>query len=208
MPFPTRCGIISRMDDTVLRAMQKWPNVPSVYGWLALDRRGNWLIKSKTGQFERVSNRAMTDFIGRNYANDEQGRWFLQNGPQRVFVTLDYTPWIYRLDDSGRQLVTHTDAIPKDLRALFLDDSGGVLIETDLGIGVVLDRDLPAVLEQLQGTGNEDAEALIDKVSAGNNCRARLFGQAVPFAPVRANEVPARFRFNPRPAPPPGQPDC
>ena len=26
-------------------AMAKWPNVPAVYGWLSLDRRGNWLIR-------------------------------------------------------------------------------------------------------------------------------------------------------------------
>ncbi|HET8728586.1 MAG TPA: DUF2946 family protein, partial [Alphaproteobacteria bacterium] len=32
------------MDESVLRAMTKWPNVPAVYGWLQLDQRGNWLI--------------------------------------------------------------------------------------------------------------------------------------------------------------------
>ena len=33
------------MDDIVKQAMAKWPNVPHVYGWLALDRRGVWRIK-------------------------------------------------------------------------------------------------------------------------------------------------------------------
>ena len=33
------------MDEIVLRSMLKWPNVPSVYGWLRLDRRGQWLIR-------------------------------------------------------------------------------------------------------------------------------------------------------------------
>ena len=34
------------MDEIVARAMQKWPNVPDVYGWLRLDRRGTWWLKS------------------------------------------------------------------------------------------------------------------------------------------------------------------
>ncbi|TMH99667.1 MAG: DUF2946 family protein, partial [Betaproteobacteria bacterium] len=29
------------MDELVARSLAKWPNVPAVYGWLALDRRGN-----------------------------------------------------------------------------------------------------------------------------------------------------------------------
>ena len=69
------------MDDLVLRGMAKWPNVPAVYGWLSLDRRGQWLIKG-----ERISNPIVTAFIGRNYERDERGCWFFQNGPQRVFV--------------------------------------------------------------------------------------------------------------------------
>src|ERR1051326_6893112 len=28
------------MDEIVARSLAKWPNVPAVYGWLALDRRG------------------------------------------------------------------------------------------------------------------------------------------------------------------------
>src|SRR5471030_2084273 len=80
------------MDDIVIRAMAKWPNVPSVYGWLALDRRGRWLIKG-----ERISNPIVADFIGRNYERDDRGRWFFQNGPQRVFISLGYTPYVYRM---------------------------------------------------------------------------------------------------------------
>src|SRR5688572_23560268 len=80
------------MDEIVRQAMAKWPNVPAVYGWLALDRRGQWLIKG-----ERISNPVITDFINRNYEHDAEGRWYFQNGPQRVFVALDYTPFVYRL---------------------------------------------------------------------------------------------------------------
>ncbi len=72
------------MDDIVKQGMAKWPNVPAVYGWLALDRRGHWLIKG-----DRIANTIVADFISRNYEHDEQGRWFLQNGQQRVFISLD-----------------------------------------------------------------------------------------------------------------------
>ena len=77
------------MDPIVARAMARWPNVPAVYGWLALDRRGNWLIKG-----ERITHQSMREFIARNYQPDDAGRWYFQNGPQRVYVTLAYTPLV------------------------------------------------------------------------------------------------------------------
>src|SRR5215203_7506911 len=80
------------MDEAVLRSMAKWPNVPAVYGWLTLDRRGNWLLKG-----ERINNPAIIEFIGRNYEPDAQGRWYFQNGAQRVYVELEYTPMVYRV---------------------------------------------------------------------------------------------------------------
>ena len=84
------------MDDIVLRGMAKWPNVPAVYGWLSLNRRGQWLIKG-----DPITNPAVTAFIGRNYERDPGGSWFFQNGPQRVFVTLEYTPFVYRVLPEG-----------------------------------------------------------------------------------------------------------
>src|SRR3954452_3947314 len=129
------------MDEAVIRSMLKRPDVPSVYGWLALDRRGDWLIKAAGGSFGRITNTAVADFIGRNYAADDAGRWYFQNGPQRVFVSLDYTPWVWRLDGAAERLVSHTGAEAGSLRAAFADDAGALLLQTALGIGVVSDRD-------------------------------------------------------------------
>ena len=57
------------MDEAVLRSMAKWPDVPDVFGWLSLDRRGNWRIKN-----EKIGNRALREFISRNYQADARGR--------------------------------------------------------------------------------------------------------------------------------------
>src|SRR6195256_885869 len=94
------------MDDIVIRGMAKWPNVPAVYGWLALDRRGQWRIKG-----ELISNPTVTAFIGRNFERDERGCWFFQNGPQRVFVALDYAPLVLRVtgaEGSALEFEAHT----------------------------------------------------------------------------------------------------
>lgn len=128
------------MDQSVLRGIAKWPDVPAVYGWLALDRRGNWLLKDPgTGDFGRIGNEALRAFIGRNYAADARGCWYFQNGPQRVYVRLAYTPLVVRHD--GAALVDHCGR-PVQAAARFLDDEGSMLILCQHGIGLLDDRDL------------------------------------------------------------------
>jgi hypothetical protein len=185
------------MDEIVIRSMLKWPDVPSVYGWLVLDRRGTWRIKTVSGAFSHVSNPAVAAFIGRNYAADGGGRWYFQNGPQRVFVALEYAPWVWRLDDAAERLLSHTGADAGPIRAGFLDESGALLLETALGIGVVSDRDLAAI-----------AEHVPEAVTRGVAADCTVLGARVHVAPIRAAEVPARFGFVPRPEPAPGEPEC
>jgi len=122
------------MDEIVARSLARWPNVPAVYGWLQLDRRGNWLIKG-----ERIGNAALREFIGRNYEADERGCWFFQNGPQRVYVQLAYTPLVMHYE--GERLFDHCGRAVEVLET-FLDDEGSVLIRGDRGIGLLDDRDL------------------------------------------------------------------
>jgi hypothetical protein len=206
------------MDEIVLRSMLKWPDVPAVYGLLRLDRRGHWLIRmpasadagglSLAGRFERIANPAVTEFIGRNYAADGEGRWYFQNGPQKVFVALDYTPWVYRLGDAGDGFLAHTGARPRELATAFLDEAGMLLLQTELGIGVLLDRDLQAVLERLTDTRGRSVERRVAQIMQGAKAPVRLLGRMIEMAPLRAADVPARFGFDPRPAPRPGEPDC
>jgi len=196
------------MDEIVLRSMLKWPDVPAVYGWLSLDRRGSWMIKTVAGRFERIAHSAVREFIGRNYAPDSEGRWYFQNGPQRVFVALDYTPWVYSLADTGQGLLAHTGAVPRALEAVFLDDAGALLLKTEIGIGVLLDRDLSAFLERLTDVRGRALERLLEEVAQGAEAQAMLQGKNVPIAPIRSAAVPGRFGFVARPAPRPGEPEC
>lgn len=122
------------MDEIVVRSLAKWPNVPAVYGWLELDRRGNWLIKG-----ERIGNPGLREFIGRNYEADERGRWFFQNGPQRVYVKLAYTPFVVHYE--GERLFDQCGRPFASMNA-FQDDEGSVLVEGEAGIALLDDRDL------------------------------------------------------------------
>jgi len=122
------------MDAAVAQAMAKWPNVPAVYGWLSLDRRGNWLIKG-----ERITNHALREFIGRNYDADAQGRWYFQNGPQRVYVSLAYTPFV--VHHEGEPLFDQCGR-PFPAEGVYVDEEGSVLIEGAGRIALLDDRDL------------------------------------------------------------------
>lgn len=128
------------MDQAVLRSLAKWPDVPAVYGWLALDRRGNWLLREAAAErFGRIGNAALRDFISRNYAVDRRGCWYFQNGPQRVYVKLAYTPLVLHFD--GDALHDHCGC-PVQAAATYVDDEGSLLILGQRGIGLLDDRDL------------------------------------------------------------------
>ena len=122
------------MDEIVARSLAKWPAVPAVYGWLSLDRRGNWRIKGET-----IGNLALREFIGRNYEADGKGCWYFQNGPQRVYVTLAYTPLVVHYEAAG--LVDHCNR-PFRPRAVLQDEEGSVLFEGEGTVALLDDRDL------------------------------------------------------------------
>ena len=132
------------MDDSVMRAVARWPNVPAVYGWLSLDRRGRWCLRG-----EPVVHRGAIDFMNRNYQCTADGKWYFQNGPQRAFVDLDYTPWIYSLDGS-RNLVDHVGSTVSALHGAWLDEEGNLLLLGERGIGLLCDRDLAPMSEYLR----------------------------------------------------------
>ncbi|HET9023277.1 MAG TPA: DUF2946 family protein [Burkholderiaceae bacterium] len=186
------------MDDIVKAAMAKWPNVPAVYGWLELTARGEWRIKGAP-----IDNASIRDFIGRNYANDGHGNWFFQNGPQRVFVSLEATPLIYRLDESGR-LQVHTGAHPGELRGAFADTEGRLLLETELGPGLVDSQDTGRFAERLvDGQDHALDERSLERWTAGDGAaflqpdglQVRHDGRVIPVERVGSDDWPDIFGF-------------
>lgn len=132
------------MEDWVTRALKRWPNVPALYGWLKLDRRGRWLIKGET-----IGRRQIVDVIGRNYGVDERGCWYFQNGPQRGYMELERAPFILHAADSPTGLRTHTALSVANISEAFLDEDGGMYLRTEHGPGALLDSDLDWALARM-----------------------------------------------------------
>ncbi len=199
------------MDESVIRAMAKWPNVPNVFGWLQLDRRGNWLIKG-----ERIGNSAVVEFICRNYAADERGRWFFQNGPQRVFVALAYTPFVLRtLGGPELKLETHTGRMVNHVTGAWLDESGTLILRWSGGIGALSDRDLAEVSDRFTDSrGQPVSEDYLAKSLEAGSIRRRAgfwfsFGdERLPVGRIDSEQAPQKFGYYRDPRPAPGEPEC
>jgi hypothetical protein len=158
------------MDDIVKAALAKWPNVPDCYGWLGLDARGNWYMRDDraqaAGPFGGVPGAEpgrnavargsvlrhdkLIDFIQRNYEADAQGQWFFQNGPQRVYVELEATPFIWRIGGSPAFAVTAHTGQPARPQRCVVDEHGRVYLETDLGFGLVHTLDMLCAADAIE----------------------------------------------------------
>lgn len=149
------------MDEIVKQALAKWPDVPHCYGWLGLDARGNWYLRDaevqSLGPFvdgtpsskgSMLKHEKLRDFIQRNYESDARGQWFFQNGPQRVYVELEATPWIWRLAPDA-SVLAHTGR-PARIQRCIVDDEGRVYLETDIGFGLVHTQDILSAAEAIE----------------------------------------------------------
>ena len=158
------------MDDIVKQAIAKWPNVPDCFGWLGLDARGNWYLRDASAQAvgpfasevdgegaknplakgSLLMHDKLIDFIARNYECDAHGRWFFQNGPQRVYVELEATPFIWRVGAGPDFAVAaHTGQAARAQRC-GVDEQGRVYLETDLGFGLVHTQDMTHVADAVE----------------------------------------------------------
>lgn len=200
------------MDEDVLRGMARWPDVPAVFGWLSLDRRGDWRIKG-----ERITHAGLREFIGRNYGRDPHGRWFFQNGPQRVYVRIEYLPYVLRIDAGGiaAGLRTHVEALVDRIDAVWLRPEGDLVIAFDGSVGALCDRDLGQALDLLldaRGRRADDRalEAALDAARQGapTGLSLRLARGMHPVDGLDAPDLAARFGFDADPRPAPGQPEC
>jgi hypothetical protein len=198
------------MDEQVLRSLIKWPNVPHCFGWLALDRRGQWRMRDEYAQTNQlpgnvIQHVALNEFISRNYAHDSLGRYFFQNGPQRVFITLDVTPWIARIipSESGPQLSTQCGTKIKPHSALS-DEKGNIYIAGSIP------QSLP---DQIDGTVFTQTESLsiallhdhdLDLFSDQSQIKEdacsfrgswQWDGKDLPIEPIHSAELAGRFHF-------------
>lgn len=149
------------MDDIVKQAMAKWPNVPNCYGWLGLDERGHWYLRDDPaqakGSFQSgqpgakgslLQHEKLIEFIHRNYAADSSGAWFFQNGPQRVYVELAATPFVWRLS-SNFQLTAQTGQ-ETQAQTCYTDEVGRVYFQTGMGFGLLHTHDVAKAAEGLE----------------------------------------------------------
>jgi hypothetical protein len=202
------------MDEQVLRSLIKWPNVPDCYGWLALDRRGQWRMRNEFAQENNlpgqvIEHLALKEFISRNYACDSVGRYFFQNGPQRVFVNLDSTPWVARMIPDNKQLQLTTQCHSNiDPSAALSDENGNIYIigeveqfiyhqiekqqltkEKVLSVALLHDHDLDLF--------SELAKLHEEACSFGGSWNWR--GKQLPLNPIHSRELSALFHFATKP---------
>lgn len=177
------------------RALQRWPNVPHLYGWLRLDRRGRWLIQN-----EVISRQQIVDTIAANYDGDARGAWYFQNGPQRGYVALDAAPLILSAPAEGDALSSHLGKPAGAVTRAALDEHGALWLVTARGPGLLADRDLDWALQRLvteAGPVDETAlAAALDLPSgAATSLSLLLDGQRLAVTRVDEAAIPAAFGF-------------
>lgn len=186
------------MDELVLRGMARWPQVPDCRGWLGLDARGQWWLRGaqarpwprqgdgaldKTGA-SVLHHDGLLGFIGRNYLAGEDGAWYFQNGPQRVWVELEAAPLVLRIDPDGA-LSTHT-GVACAARAAWVDAAGRVWLETDAGPGLVHSADVGRLSDWVDDTATRLAlpgGAALELAGLDGEPGATLGFQASPSRP-------------------------
>ena len=195
------------MDDIVKQAIAKWPKVPHCYGWLALDARGKWRMRDERAQQLQLAGDplrqpALLGFINRNYAADERGCWFFQNGPQRVYVNLEAAPFIARTDP-GHGLVLHTGEAVAALQGAWLSDHGTLLVLADGKLAQVDDRDMAQMMValRLEGTAVSDEQLMAWLDGAAGQLSLEYGDAAVNVERIDSAGVAQRFGFVRMPSP-------
>ncbi|MCS0631606.1 DUF2946 family protein [Telluria mixta] len=195
------------MDDIVKQAMAKWPNVPYCYGWLALDARGTWRMRDEAAQRagapgDKLTNAALVGFIARNYLSDERGCWYFQNGPQRVYINLETTPFVARTDPA-QGLVLHTGQPLGAPEEAFMTDAGGIVLRAGQTVAQVDDRDAAQLLQafELDGRPAADEDVMAWLEGGAGDLALRWQDRRIAVGRLTADEVPARFGFVRQPTP-------
>ena len=207
------------MDDSVVRSLVKWPTVANCFGWLALDRRGAWRMRDDYAQAhglpgDAIKHEALNAFIARNYASDNEGRYFFQNGPQRVYINLDATPWVVRMMPTGHaehpwQFQTQCKSLLLP-SAAFLNEAGHILIEGKL-TQTICTGVAPNQFNEIERLSiallhDHDIE-LFSQLASLDHAACSLegiwlwHGHDLKLEPITTTEVQSRFQFQTHPHP-------
>ncbi|GAA4024171.1 DUF2946 family protein [Actimicrobium antarcticum] len=203
------------MDDIVKQSLVKWPNVPHCYGWLGLDARGYWRMRDEAAQHhdqpgDKIAHVALLGFINRNYLHDAQGRWYFQNGPQRVYVNLEATPFVAHTvahteahGAPSLKLVLQTGETLEQLDAAWLTDTGQLLVQAGERVALVDDRDLARCLTHVEIDGAPAGDAALMAWlddPAGPTVLTLAYGdQQLPVGRLASDELAGHFGFVQRP---------
>ncbi len=194
------------MDDIVRQAIAKWPKVPHCYGWLALDARGAFRMRDEAAQAANASGEvirhpALLSFIHRNYQHDDQGAWFFQNGPQRVYVELEQTPFIARTDPV-QGFVTQDGAALTGIDSAWMTGDGRLVLISGDKIAMVDDRDLAECLPLLRLAGEpiDDTMLLAWLEAMQGELQLQIGERWVPVRPLYSGEVSTQLGFDAHPA--------
>ena len=191
------------MDDIVKQARAKWPNVPHCYGWLALDARGAWRLRDERMQKlnlagGKITNAAIMGFINRNYTHDGQGRWYFQNGPQRVYVDLEATPYIARTDPTHGFMLQTCEPLAI-IDAVWLSEQGNLLLQGEGKIAQVDDRDIePCIAAIRLNNAPLPDHALIRWLADLSLDWPVLFlhrHRSIPVLRILQSDIPTKFGF-------------
>jgi hypothetical protein len=199
------------MDQSVLDAQIRWPDVPAAYGWLSLSARGEWRLHPLGdahlgGLGEGITNIQILSFFGRNYAAEPNGEWYFQNGPQRVYVRLDAAPFVLRVDPTVGTLVSHNGQNVEQVTQWWLDENGQLYAQTNLGPARIDDRDL-GLLADILTTAN--AQSLLEALEQSDLTQTPATGlgffdptgvfaalaQPATFAMIQGKDLPSILNF-------------
>jgi hypothetical protein len=204
------------VDDLVEKALARWPNVPAIAGWLKLNLQGDWLLTGPAPEGLTISHPRILNFMARNYGCEPDGRFYFQNGPQKAYVHLAYTPWVYRIHPLAQgdlMLSTHTGLVGWPL-AMYQDEQGRVLIEGEQGIGLLHSNDMDLLAAGLLESGGElvhqacwavpdcDPDSLVAARTKLRRDKKTSTGQRTctfKLIQIDSNAVARRFQFNPNP---------
>lgn len=207
------------MDDRVLASIARWPDLPAVRGWMSLSEQGQWRLhpagdawqagqpcKPPLPSGEPIENTQLRNFIDRNYACDDKGRWYFQNGPQRVYVRLDAAPYILRTGSKPSALHTHNGLSIERIEGWWLDEQGRLYARTDHGPGLISGRDAPSLSESLRTSDGRpllsfleslDTLESLDEIKDISLMHGPDAGAPLGFCP--ASEIARRLGFVPCP---------